>query len=1212
MPEESSIDPLRTIVRANAPAPSTIDRTGQYQSGSTTASSGRIPQAHKSSWPSIPGYEILQELGRGGMGVVYLARQSSLKRLVALKMIRGGADASTEQLERFKVEAEAVARLQHPNIVQIFEVSEHEGNPFFALEYVEGGSMAAALAAGAWTPTEAAELVETLTRALHHAHQKSIVHRDLKPANVLLSPDRVPKVTDFGLAKRLEDGDSGHTRTGAVMGTPSYMAPEQASGRIHQIGPATDVYALGTILYECLTGQVPFKSDSVLDTLEMVRSADPKPPSLIRPGVPRDLETICLKAMSKAPEARYSSALAMAQDLERFRAGEPILGRRAGTIQKFVRQVRRNKALVTAALAVLVAIGTISIALLSNRSSRELRTVEERVAQDLEHSTWDAASGDAVEKDIARLTALDANRGEVAHQKLIERFAASIQSDLKKPRVLDSEVPGLESRLAWLTSRDAGLARNLEGDLRARLRTWQPIVDLAAPFAGAMDQFPPNAVRMEADRLISTQHVIATRIPSLGTIKVAVDFDGEWYKSAQIGMLLGCRPDGPQDQTNGYSFVLRPAWSRSDPDAAPRSGTPASFEVSDGSAALEILRDGAQLGVAPVQVRTGPIRLTAERDGDRLAIQLDGAAAVPFEDPVPLPSVASSTLAILWPPGTAIRRLRVDGQVISSAASRLERADDLYGRGKPIDALAMYETFALEASDPAVKAEARYKAGLCLVQLDRGSDAAKLFEEVTTGTSPRWGVIAAFQLWLLKLKAKQFEDAEAALAVIKIRFPKETIARYVPVSIRTDIDAQFVIPTINLLVFDPKMIPQLEAAIQLAEVLQLKSGGAEQQALALVVAYALAGEYRKARTIADKYLEAILDQGHSSGGRESPHWIARWHAWMSRLDGQTTGYNEQIAKHLGRPLREGESAEERKRAFIPLRLENARNSAAAGKWDAVENELAAYLAEYPPPFDNYAFYSQAYFMKGFARLKANDTAGAEAAWKTGTYSQYVKGFPPESRPASALPPSRKALAENWAMAALSNTLTDEDALKIVETLMTSFGAEAVTTQVAAALNLSPAVVRGVWTSPRGRECARRMAFLDLTPNEYFWTAPRLIVYEKLRQELLGGTPTPEQDEVLWTASLKTCEAFRTGELSKSQLFQLALAWKGTTNLLGWGGLSSKLKPELRGPAAYVLGLRYLKLNKPTEAAGMFKTAAADAPISSPLKKLAEAELAKRK
>ena len=279
--------------------------------------------------PQVEGYTILSELGRGGMGVVYKARQMKLNRIVALKMVLAGAHAGQEQLARFYTEAEAVARLQQPNIVQIHEVGEHDGLPYFSLEYVEGGSLAERIGGKPQPVNEAARHVELLARAMAYAHEQGIVHRDLKPANVLLTKDGQPKITDFGLAKRLES-DASQTQSGTLMGTPNYMAPEQARGEVREVGPLADVYALGVILYEMLTGRTPFLGASILDTLEQVRNQEPVPPSRLQPKVPRDLETICLKCLQKEPAKRYATAAALADDLRRFLAGEPILARPVG------------------------------------------------------------------------------------------------------------------------------------------------------------------------------------------------------------------------------------------------------------------------------------------------------------------------------------------------------------------------------------------------------------------------------------------------------------------------------------------------------------------------------------------------------------------------------------------------------------------------------------------------------------------------------------------------------------------------------------------------------------------------------------------------------------------------------------------------------------------------------------------------------------------
>jgi eukaryotic-like serine/threonine-protein kinase len=308
--------------------------------------------------PKVPGYEIRQELGRGGMGVVYLARHLKLDRLVALKMILTGPATSAAELTRFGLEAEAVASLQHPNIVQVFETGTADGHPYIAMEYVPGGSLAQATRTAPVSPRDAAKLVRTLAEGVQHAHERGIVHRDLKPANVLLAADGTPKIADFGLVKRLDDLAT-LTHTGAILGTPCYMAPEQAAGAGREVGPLSDVYALGAVLYELLTGRPPFQGQSPLEVLDRVRTEDPVPPRAVRLKVPRDLETICLTCLRKEPGKRYGRALAVAEDLGRFLASEPILARPVGPAERVALWARRHPtaAALSAALALAVAIG---------------------------------------------------------------------------------------------------------------------------------------------------------------------------------------------------------------------------------------------------------------------------------------------------------------------------------------------------------------------------------------------------------------------------------------------------------------------------------------------------------------------------------------------------------------------------------------------------------------------------------------------------------------------------------------------------------------------------------------------------------------------------------------------------------------------------------------------------------------------------------------
>ncbi len=363
-------------VRLRAPADVTATRVTAATPVPAAARPGP-PQ-----WPEVPGYEILGELGRGGMGVVYKARQKGLNRTVALKMIAAGQAVSADLLARFRSEAEAIARLQQPNIIQVYEIGVAPSGPYFAMEYAEGGSLAERWAGNPQPPRAAAQTVAVLATAVQAAHDQGIIHRDIKPANILLAylsgsqssnrggkrpaenagqrsdADLVPKISDFGLARRVDDG-RGLTLSGQVMGTPGYMAPEQARGGLNDVSPAADVYALGVLLYEALTGTPPHRGVSGLEAVHLMLSHEPPPASRLRPKVPRDLDTICLRCLQREPHRRYPSAGALAEDLERYLAGKPIKARRTPAWERVWKWSRRHPSIaaLSAALAFTSSLG---------------------------------------------------------------------------------------------------------------------------------------------------------------------------------------------------------------------------------------------------------------------------------------------------------------------------------------------------------------------------------------------------------------------------------------------------------------------------------------------------------------------------------------------------------------------------------------------------------------------------------------------------------------------------------------------------------------------------------------------------------------------------------------------------------------------------------------------------------------------------------------
>jgi tetratricopeptide (TPR) repeat protein len=419
----------------------------------------------------LGGYRVVGVLGTGGMGVVYLARQARPDRLVALKVIGGGPRADRGRLARFRAEAEVAARLTHPNIVSVFEAGEHDGLPFLAMEYVAGGSLAQKLARGTLRPREAASLITSLARAVGYAHSHGIVHRDLKPSNILLAvgsgrwvvgspegthlpsslptahcplPTSAPKVTDFGLAKLLDPDTladpARRTETGALLGTPCYMAPEQAAG--DSVGPAADVYGLGAILYECITGRPPFTAATVLETIDQVRTHDPIPPDRLQPAVPRDLQTVCLKCLEKDPARRYASADDLADDLDRFLRGEPVKARPIGIAGRSWKWARRRPTV--AALLALCVMSVVALAAVIAVYTVRLR----QAASDSAASAAEARRQQSLAANNYR-SARDALRRML--RRLDDRRAADI------PRLKELRQDQLEDALAFYEGALAGL-----------------------------------------------------------------------------------------------------------------------------------------------------------------------------------------------------------------------------------------------------------------------------------------------------------------------------------------------------------------------------------------------------------------------------------------------------------------------------------------------------------------------------------------------------------------------------------------------------------------------------------------------------------------------------------------------------------------------------------------------------------------------------------
>jgi serine/threonine protein kinase len=1357
LPSDDAAQAPPTSKAASVPAMG-AEQTRSFTPQADTITHGQA--THAGEMPSIPGFEIRAVLGHGGMGVVYQAWQFSLKRHVALKMILAGEHAGAQHLARFRTEAQAVAQLQHPNIVQIYEIGEHQGRPFLCLEYVDGGSLAAKLNHQPQPAEGSARFVELLARAMHYTHEHGIVHRDLKPANVLLSgrvlsggvlsggvlsggvlsgdgsgashhsplTTQQPKITDFGLAKQLQD-DSGQTMSGAVMGTPSYMAPEQASGKTHEIGPLADVYALGGILYEMLTGRQPFHGDTHVETLRQVMHDEPIPPRKLQPSVPRDLETICLKAMAKEPGRRYPSALALAQDLERFGTGEPILAQREGPVRRLWRKVRRRPLAYASLLALVLAVVAAGFFAWEFSHARNIRTISKNINERLQERVSSRANLEEMEALIAELKPLAAEEAASARRNLYQRFADCLIEDLRQPQLgelelarienanredlaprapeladmvgreitaaklagikkaLDARLPNVEFTAAYLDELEKliatieplnpGYAREARADLSGR---YEKLVrnDLRPDRALTLEDFAK--IRADVD-LLKTRHpglhatlhklvvkregvlqtVLVVEPPfdnAFATVKVKPAAKTAFLPSPLRGnsdlpvVLLGdaCRGDVQMevtfaypswgtanqlglslntgaDRKRGYAFIvgLAPA-SRGPFDAeegSKKQELPTTLEsarMMPGTINLKIQRNGVTLRQETLKATLPAKALTlrATREGSFLTFELlqDKAPvskSIRFQDVFASSSTASGVFALRWPQGVGLESLRLRRQTLPPVPGPLQTADHLLAEGKINDALALFQDQSLDSRHSAeLRQEARCKEALCLLELKNTDKAAELLSELVReldAKGERWPLLAACELWLLYLRQnKRAEADDLADTLVAQGFKHEQLATVISDDVRSAIfsyvNEEFS-PYNFLLHNSDKRLRSLERMIELHDYLQGTEVAKPFFRWQLARAYRIVGQNGKAQAVLEKWLREYGVAG------EYDIRLLEELGWVYRDLGQPERGLEAIRNHL-------RNVPQKHAAFINRGwIELARLHVAMGNWQEAERELDKYFEAAKTHREEYQPFVAACLMRGFLRRQRKDEAGAQAAWNTKFIVPDGKGVKSYSLTDPAIVagggiPVLHALV----LASLTNQLTDDQARHFQDRLLSGLPPDYRTVATATGFRLSTPLLRDVWRTPRGLEAARHLAYHDLPFNDHL-KLPVLVVSSALMRQdgMPAGEISAEQDELIWRLSEEVWAGLRTGKLTQGNMVQMALSWKGTTNFLGWGGLSRALEkqPGLRGPLAYVMGQRLLRLGQPPERAiELFRTAQADAPADSALRRLAEAELRRLK
>jgi serine/threonine protein kinase/WD40 repeat protein/tetratricopeptide (TPR) repeat protein len=1142
-------------------------------------------------------YDLLEEIARGGMGVVYKARQRKLNRIVAIKMILSGQFASSEDIQRFYSEAEAAARLDHRGIVPIYEVDQIDGRHFFSMGFVEGDSLQHRVARGPLPQREAVQLVRHVAEAVQYAHQHGVIHRDLKPRNILIGRDGHPRVTDFGLAKTLET-ESGLTVSGQILGTPGYMPPEQASGKLKDVGPQADVYALGAVLYCLLTGRPPFQSASAVETIKQLLETPPVSPRVLNPAIDRDLETICLKCLEKKATHRYQSAQEFADELDRYLAGEPIRARRIGVLGKSWRWVRRRPLVAALALSLLLMAVVIplsaSYVMRSYQASSLVdlrRTIDRRLNEPQLTEAW-LSEVDALLDKLAK------RRPELAEEdrpRLNAAFGAAIQRELDRPR-LDNEVAELaRGALTLLEPRDPKLAADLRAELDRRLSDWQEVFTLMPPMANAAELLQGN-YQIAGDRLLPVvpkewnDAPIPSRASSEGIVKLEAQFDEHWEKSARLGLSL------KSEGGHGYDFFLQAddaATLREEGSATVTSKnddvTFASIRAENGYFTLAIYRNGLVLlreQVHHAKIPPGPLVLRASCELAQLKLQAMPAAAVSIRDPFPLPARQAGVFAVRLPRDVGLLKLAASRKPKTAAESPLEKGDELFEQGQYELALQQYRQQSIQSGDGEFQQESRYKHALCLMQLGRLDDAANEFGGVFKSPGERWPPIAGCQLWLIRFRQKQTSEANVVFDELSDRFRFNQVASLIPNELRQELLSYHQSDLLSLgtfVRFDPDLMQRIARFAAVDRFLSLDGRGRELQQIEVARAYHLLGDIPSAIEAAAPIAKGTLNAT-----------VARHYIRFLRLNGDHYVALAELDAFEERQKKVGEPR------YLLMLLERARILAGLEQWTRCEEAMELFLQQYrdgqfqdPRQFSYYAL------VQGMLLERKGARGPAIAIWRTG-----YKLMRPELQKATA--PATEYM-NAVIMGSLSGELTLEEAQQFFSSVA-SRGADNAFLRQAQTIVGAQAIagsIQTMWRTPLGRKYAADFAYERLSLRDRVKAPLLLLASEYVNQNAFQAEITPEQHQAIFDSLARIYdEAIFDGKLSISHVAQIILTWKGTANFLGWGGVSPSLSKPSRAGMAYMFAHRYLQLGDLPQAMKFLDTVLADAPAGSVLAKYA--------
>jgi tRNA A-37 threonylcarbamoyl transferase component Bud32/tetratricopeptide (TPR) repeat protein len=1199
-------------------------------------------------------FRVLRPHARGGLGKVSVALDGELNREVAFKELLDEHADSPSKRSRFLVEAEITGALEHPGIVPVYGLGHYaDGRPFYAMRFIQGDSLKEAIEhyhnrRGAVDEGERTlQLRRLLARfidvceAIEYAHSRGVLHRDLKPGNIMLGKYGETLVVDWGLAKAARHdrpapqsderplkvaakADTAETRMGTLVGTPSFMPPEQAEGKLDLLGPASDVYSLGATLYCLLTGKAPFTDETVEEVLSKVRKgAFPRPRDVDR-AVPKALESICLKAMALRPEDRYASAQALADDVEHWQADEPVAAHRETAIARAGRWMRRHRSWTMAGAATLVAVSAIAlIAALAINAERQ-RVANERDLSDrmrlfdarlsnLEQSPEILAPEtlqDLYDElgEMAEVPVTNApSQAQLRREKLRDAYARELMESLNVSPFTDEDRDVFNRRLELLANvfvdelAGEDLLDGLASRRDDRMTEYYDLFSIKAPFeTQAVAQLLHESVTIAqgSDRLTRTDSEgpawIATSVacPS-GNIQLSARFDSSWRSASAVGITLNYSDEHRYDFLVAVpDFDFRAA-RRGDAEPLATLG-----EIADrldaGQVHLVIARDGEILRRAPLEAGEGPLRLDARRAGNRLAFGVNNGAAIEVLDPFALPVSAQGRFAVYWPPSVQVEQLAARWQRAARETTPMEQADLLYARNEIYDALPVYQSI---ANSP----EAQYKAGLCLERMgeeEKYLELMKIVADQSPQEATQWQLLAAVRLMKAYADNEDVELYRDRLHQIASRYDFKETARLLPAS-----DRELLFQDIrregqrSRIALSPEGdVDDLLLAVELDQAFNENAAQRRDTRWRLADAYRVDVVYRNnpaSYANAEEILRELIEEqpGETPVSSRERTALVSDLVWTFLEQGKTDEARREVERWLldsrGSPRNE----------YLPLLIDRARLAYLAEDRESAMRDLDEFFARVDEKKTSHAEFAAACLLKGMIHEDLGNAEDARAAWLRALYRNWRTGAPDPAEFAEAHGVEMVHLTDSfdWHTIATSWTgeLTPEEALERLTMMSSGGGMGAIAVEriarAAASKELIHEVALGMYQAPPGRQLGRDKVLRRLTLREtHIRGGVRMLYLGVMRSAFRNETPTPEEDQYVLRQCEEMVRVFEQESLTTRDMTTILDLWQGERGYRDWQKLSARFPGELTGSLSYFFGRMHRLHGKPESARQFFR------------------------